>query len=166
MYDVLEQMHTLFQANMVGDFKVNLIQIGAYSDTYNNNSRYGDLAMILLEPGDEDMNISTWGNHLIKFYSVRVYIIMLLNDPRQAQIQTSRINQGKTLNEYTNEMIRLLGTDKLLSGKVRLQSDRFKIEQMTDREGRQAKVIKLQYMDDLIPYASQTINQSDMIKQI
>jgi hypothetical protein len=163
--NVLEELKILFDNNMTGDFQTKRNYIGYYSDTFNI-SKYGDLPFVLLEPGEENMRMSDWGGHLIKFYSVRVYIIMFLRNPRQVQTQFNRINQGKTLNEFSNEIVRLLGTNKTLSGKVRLQNDRFQIEQFTDKEGRQAKVIKLQYIDDLIPYASQTLNQTDMIKQI
>jgi hypothetical protein len=165
MNDVLLQIKELLETNLTKPYNVGRVEVGNFTNSYVL-ARFSDYPAIWIEPLDEDISYSNWANNLIKLYSVRIYTIMFSKNVKTTQIQLGTVNQGKTLNEFTNEIIRLLGSNKLLNGKVRLQSPDFKLDNFFDQQGREVKSIRVKYKDDLIPYASQTLDQNDMIKQI
>ncbi len=163
MHNALAQIKTLFNDQFKKAYGIQRVEVGTLAEAYSGLAIYNDLPFVLIAPDGESTVPSFWGNSITKRYNIKLYVALAHIRPNDSRIKTDSPNQGKTVSEITDEMQRILGTDKELGGGVTRWPAEWQIREFNDDEGRAIREIKTHWLNELIPWTGPVNNQTDLI---
>jgi hypothetical protein len=168
MHKVLEEILNLLDGSTLVSppFNIRRIQVGTLDEAYNGQISPNDFpAIIITAIGEPTPEPSFWANHIQKKYEVLFYVFFRSRRPNTTRIEVSAPGNDITISEVSNEMQRLLRSNKKLNGIVKLWSGLWEVTPLKDPDGNYYYEIKTRYIDDLIPFDSSANNQTDTIPQ-